>query len=437
MNTNYEKWQKIEKELDDEDEAEEAKKYEFNSDDDEDDDDDGEVEEAKAEEENADTSDEEEDWEEDIQLGFVEEASAAVPSLHDLTDWSKWDGGRVGGKPSWLDPTRVPKADSLQCQNCNSPMPFMLQIYAPLDTEGTEHAYHRAMYLFCCKSGPCLHKGGVKVLRCSLPQANSIYAPKAKDEAPEITRSPTCAVCGKFGSNKCSKCKEVCYCCKAHQVEHWKAGHKKACGKAGGGGAGGAVKAGFLGEVAPVFASNFKQFDISIDGEPGAEEEDDSHKERAAELASKTPVDDNGISDADVSRPGQEVLDVVQVSFMKRTSRSPSQCLRYLGGWSDWEEAHPLWSHSAQQAQPFQVPPCEKCGCERRFEFQVMPQLLYFLGVDSETTISEDASDVSRKAIDYGTMVVYSCPSCCPTDDSEKAYVEEFVWVQPPGPDNV
>jgi pre-rRNA-processing protein TSR4 len=442
MNTDYNKWAKIEKDLDDEDKAEKEKEM-FGDDDDDDDFEDEEEEEQKDDEENNDTSDDEEDWEDDIQLGFVEEASASVPTLHDIADCSKWDGGRVGGKPSWLDPTQVPKADALNCPRCSTPMPFLLQIYAPLDTEDTAHAYHRAVYIFCCKNGPCVEKGGIKALRCSLPQNNPIYAAKSTDPAPEITLSPSCAVCGKFGNSKCSKCKQLCYCCKAHQVEHWKNGHKKMCGKetsgAGAGSVGGAVKAGFLGETPTIFASNFKQFDISIDGEPGVEEEDASHKERAAELAAKTAVDDIGIKDGDVVGEGQAKYDPTQIGFMKRISRAPSQCLRYLGGWEGYEDSHPQWSHSAQQAQPFQVPPCEKCGAERLFEFQIMPQLLYFLGVDNETSVLTDgtASDVSRKALDFGTVVVYCCPSCCASDDPERPYVEEFVWVQPPGPDAV
>lgn len=32
-----------------------------------------------------------------VQLGFVEDLSG--PLLHQLGDWNKWDGGKVGGKP--------------------------------------------------------------------------------------------------------------------------------------------------------------------------------------------------------------------------------------------------------------------------------------------------------------------------------------------------
>eukprot|EP00894_Picocystis_sp_ML_P001776 jgi/Pico_ML_1/52293/g3020.t1 len=60
-----------------------------------------------------------------------------------------------------------------------------------------------------------------------------------------------------------------------------------------------------------------------------------------------------------------------------------------------------------------------------------MPQMLSYLGVDDE---QEDA-------MDWGTLVVYTCENSCDASDGlhapgsagEKSpYAEEFVWVQPP-----
>lgn len=40
-----------------------------------------------------------------------------------------------------------------------------------------------------------------------------------------------CAVCGTSDSKlfRCSQCKSVCYCCKEHQRQDWKKGHKALC----------------------------------------------------------------------------------------------------------------------------------------------------------------------------------------------------------------
>lgn len=56
----------------------------------------------------------------------------------------------------------------------------------------------------------------------------------------------------------------------------------------------------------------------------------------------------------------------------------------------------------------------------RVFEFQVMPQILYYLdlniGKDSDT-------------LQFGTLCVYTCSKNCIS--SESAYLEEFIYCQP------
>jgi hypothetical protein len=46
------------------------------------------------------------------------------------------------------------------------------------------------------------------------------------DMAPQRSRGMDCEVCGAFASAKCALCKKAFYCCKEHQVAHWKE-HKK------------------------------------------------------------------------------------------------------------------------------------------------------------------------------------------------------------------
>ena len=64
--------------------------------------------------------------EEDIQLGFLE---AGPNEALATTNWKSWDGGKVGGKPIWLDPVHIPSADEMQCKNCDQPMSFLLQVF--------------------------------------------------------------------------------------------------------------------------------------------------------------------------------------------------------------------------------------------------------------------------------------------------------------------
>lgn len=38
-----------------------------------------------------------------------------------------------------------------------------------------------------------------------------------------------CHVCGLAAPSKCSKCKKINYCSRAHQIHDWKNGHKQSC----------------------------------------------------------------------------------------------------------------------------------------------------------------------------------------------------------------
>lgn len=97
----------------------------------------------------------------------------------------------------------------------------------------------------------------------------------------------------------------------------------------------------------------------------------------------------------------------------------PAQCLRYCFDVG----AQPLWPSSRGACDGGAVPDCPNCGAPRRFEFQVMPQLLNHLGLD------HSAGD----APDWAAIAVYSCSrSCAAAEAAPSAYVEEYAWVQPP-----
>ncbi|GMH11773.1 hypothetical protein Nepgr_013614 [Nepenthes gracilis] len=56
---------------------------------------------------------------------------------------------------------------------------------------------------------------------------------------PHSVEDERCAVCGKSGSKKCSRCKAVRYCSQTCQVQHWQSEHKRKCQEfelSGGGG---------------------------------------------------------------------------------------------------------------------------------------------------------------------------------------------------------
>ena len=126
----------------------------------------------------------------------------------------------------------------------------------------------------------------------------------------------------------------------------------------------------------------------------------------------------------------------VQLSiFHHRLQRSGAeQVVRYCFD----KGAKPLWPSviHAPEHDDKSVPPCARCGAPRRFEFQILPQIINHLDVDSELA----------SAVDFGSIAVYTCgASCalsgCPTGEEEgaggkeglsEAYAEEVVLVHPP-----
>ncbi|CAM9197941.1 unnamed protein product, partial [Choristocarpus tenellus] len=105
---------------------------------------------------------------------------------------------------------------------------------------------------------------------------------------------------------------------------------------------------------------------------------------------------------------------------------------------------------------PQDVPPCPRCGSPRRFEFQVLPHLLHFLGVEACGKVWDPAVAMGsspgkvdtpiQHTMDWGTLAVYTCPNSCGSSfmqggdgdgdgtvgGSLQGYIEEFVWRQPP-----
>ncbi|KAA0156826.1 hypothetical protein FNF29_00936 [Cafeteria roenbergensis] len=108
------------------------------------------------------------------------------------------------------------------------------------------------------------------------------------------------------------------------------------------------------------------------------------------------------------------------------------------------------------------VPPCESCGAPRKFEMQVMPQLIHFLQPEETATGGAGAGGAGGGAaaaaaaagtdgahprakeaaggapprgtgeeLDFQTLVVYTCSRACRTGQAGLgAYSREFVWVQ-------
>ena len=121
--------------------------------------------------------------------------------------------------------------------------------------------------------------------------------------------------------------------------------------------------------------------------------------------------------------------DPVRLHFNKVIERANLQVLRV----NRWNNDAILWANKDTKADLAAIPPYPYCGKERKFEFQIMPQLIYLLGTDPE------AAKTKYPEIDFGSLVVFTCCESCAhildeerrllhSVDAETPYKEEYGY---------
>ncbi|KAG1681100.1 hypothetical protein FOA52_015540 [Chlamydomonas sp. UWO 241] len=341
-------------------------------------------------------------------LGFVDEPEHPTALLRHRFP------SKVGGRPAWLNPRDLPTGEQLTCGVTGQTMDFLLQVYAPPPEEAgaNEGAFHRTVYLFVSPEGGKLTEpGAVRAMRCQLPRANEFYGAQAQAAA-----SPADAADGDDDEDD--------------------------DGAEGGGGAR-AARAPRL----------YAELELIVEGEGDAEGDAREDEEVArllaayeARVAAEGPVGEEECP-ADVVQSVEDATGADRAHYAAwaaRVAPCPGQCLRYCFS----EAASPLCPSPAGIPDAASIPPCGRCGGPRVFEFQVMPQLLNYLGADED----------DERALDFGTIAVYSCKASCAvhaaTDAGDttdrgaagggaageggstgggsavSAYAEEYVWVQ-------
>ncbi|KAI9582731.1 hypothetical protein GQX74_011948 [Glossina fuscipes] len=256
---------------------------------------------------------------------------------------------KVGGKPAWLHLDDLPAQEKMICKKCEKPKAFLLQ--------------------------PAI-----------LPKEHKL-----------------CLACGCKSSVKCDYC-EGYYCSFVHRDLH-----KPVCSKIGG-----------IESCDRLSIVEFDEWEIVKDSmndeeditEPHAVEEQKFSK--AIEELSKSckTLTFQNLPDSDLEKyaANSELMDdKFFFKFRKECNKEPEQIIRYK------RNGLPLWITDVQKtvaSQLKEIPLCEYCGGERKFEFQIMPQLLNYLNDDG---------------IDWGTLAIYTCSRSCPLP---VGYAEEFVIKQ-------
>lgn len=404
-----------------------------------------------------------------VQLGFAEVVSPATIFPFNDGNWHDWDGGKIGGKPLWLNKRDIPSSGSIVCGVCSLPMNFLLQIYCPLDD--IAQAFHRALYVFCCKKKDCIAEHSpssrsICTLRSQLPRENSVYPYDSQDKLHPLDQSDfaeTCALCGCAGISRCGACKAVSYCSKDHQKLHWKQ-HKNVCAVAAHD-AKVKVTPPMEEYIFPEYALEVEPEDIQVAStdENQAEidaimQQDNVWPDAMYVEGSTDEIDEeelDGPSDAEITQKnycealGNSAPDRVYSKFLHRIQLGGgNQVLRY----SRWTGEPLLVSGRSTTIGEADIPHCEYCGAERRFEFQVLPQLLHYLqvdrstnlltapiddginssGIETDNTLADTVfSNSSGKDIDWGSIDVFTCTASC-SGDGCSSYLTEFSLRQPP-----
>lgn len=346
-----------------------------------------------------------------VELGFIQETPG----------WklqSRFFPSKVGGKPAWLDLQNIPDITALRCSKCTQPSVFLCQIYAPIDN--VEACFHRTVYIFVCRNEKCFAPNcppNFKVLRNQIPRKNDFY-PLDPPEECASWRTDICAekydvhlceVCGIKSTSHCAKCKSVYYCSKNHQKADWKY-HKEICSS----------QSSQKGNSDNKNVILLPEYEITIDTEEcdlksaGDEEKEQveqmEHYKKLVVEGKAGTLHGNSSVDDDLMKMAFSEEDKIFSEFKSRISADPDQILRYE------KDGVPLWISKDGVPKEGDIPPCKYCGGERTFEFQVLPQLLNYLGLEETST-----------SIDWGTLAVYTCKQSC---SSGPHYREEFLWKQ-------
>ncbi|KAK7283693.1 hypothetical protein RIF29_13398 [Crotalaria pallida] len=375
------------------------------------------------EDDDFDDYDDDDEEEDPATLGFVEKPK---------NQWSllrQYFPSKAGGVPAWLDPLNIPSGRSSLCDICGDPLQFVLQVYAHTEKEST---FHRMLFVFMCPSMTCLLRDqheqwkrqpekpsrSVKVFRCQLPRINPFYSSESPkydgSHRPTSSGAALCNFCGTWKGDKlCSSCRQVRYCSEKHQALSWRLGHKIACQqmKISSPGCGSTSLVSQKDHCHTVGSNNaWPEYEIIIEDESeyNTEISEDNTLTNSLISRSRADVTMNSLMDSFQGDDDRRSW----AYFEERIAKAPKQVLRYYRNTS----ARPIWPVSSGRPSEADIPKCSYCGGPLCCEFQILPQLLYYFGVDNEAN-----------SLDWASIVVYTCEASC---DAGLAYKEEYAWVQ-------
>jgi pre-rRNA-processing protein TSR4 len=422
-----------------------------------------------------------------VLLGFV------VDPVYDLAKSKLYTPFecRAGGSPAWLVPVLSGLPRELRCLSCQRLLSFLLQLYAPRERHPA--AFHRVIYvLVCawCAGQTPTPPGALRVYRAQLPRQNSWYPMQVDDvdslrrgfakmqaamtTSDTINASPEHFTSGAaMGAHGLATTRCVPPNTSEPEETHQDATLKRESPPNGN-----------------TFAKcwpSFPTIEITVgsdDDSDAAEDDELASNDEGMESSEEHCLDDskNSLDDGEVAKTISDWSALIasvendqqvyfphfsdSLVFEQALGSHRDQVLRYVPFSESIEASFQkepkriaevlgeqiLWFGSGAKLASALVPVCPRCGDPRLFEFQVMPQLIYYLCRTPETT--DDVSDAAaswkstvidandpRAVLDFSTIVVWTCPRDCFVSESvavqkesevpSRFYLEEFAYVQP------
>ncbi|KAK9937379.1 hypothetical protein M0R45_014174 [Rubus argutus] len=300
---------------------------------------------------------------------------------------------------------------SCLCDICGEPLQFVLQVYAPEEKQST---FHRTLFVFMCMSMACLRRDQHEQWKCH--RDNPSRSVKKDSTEPPEARASLCSWCGTWkGIKRCTGCRQTLYCSEKHWVKHSLSGHEFECQRmrissqlVEGSSANGETPSAVVLKVAS--KTLWPEYKIIQEFESAYDTQMSDDNVNANSMVSRNQMDDGLMSIADNFEGDGDKKN--WASFQERIDLAPEQVLRYCRS----PDAKPLWPLTSGRPSKADIPKCHYCDGPLCFEFQILPQLLYYFHVKNDVD-----------SLDWATIVVYTCEASC---DASVAYKEEFAWVQ-------
>ncbi|POW18221.1 hypothetical protein PSHT_06080 [Puccinia striiformis] len=264
--------------------------------------------------------------------------------------------GKVGGRPIWLDPQTPLDPSLYTCSSCGLSMKFLMQLNAPDDSN--TQAYYRTLYVYICPQSACLRRS----LNSSAGSSSASAVKVFRTQLPQSS-APVSANTPITSSND--------------QIPRTKGYFLLS-------------RMGNLNDVTNIDVDLKKKKMMGVVKE---QDQDAKMKETKA------------------------LVDDAFLLFQARISRAPDQILRYLR--VKTPEIEPLWANEMSPKQLDQSLAnqriCNRCGTQRTAELQIIPTLLSSLNEPYQTDEVIDPISDLNDGIDFGTIVIFTCPNSCPS----------------------